>query len=160
MTAAMIWQSIMTDTVTNADRDEATGRFLPGNTGTGGGRPRGSRNRLGEQFIEDLRCAWIEHGVEALRRTAEEEPAQFVRVVASLLPRDLNINATVGVNAENALQNFRMAVEILGNKPPASLPKVVWAHPTMQAVISSSEKILQRRVFGRILVAFSWLWAG
>ena len=33
-------------------RDRETGRFQPGNNG--GGRPRGSRNKLGEQFLNDL----------------------------------------------------------------------------------------------------------
>jgi hypothetical protein len=113
----------MSETTVQIERDTKSGRFLPGNSGNGGRKP-GSRNRLGEQFVEDLRQCWQERGAEALRRCAEEEPAQFVRVVASLLPKDVNINANVGVNAQSVLETFRAAVEALGNRPPAALPKV------------------------------------
>ncbi|WP_315749589.1 MULTISPECIES: hypothetical protein [unclassified Bradyrhizobium] len=113
----------MSDTITIAGRDTKTGRFLPGNSGNGGRKP-GSRNRLGELFMEDLRQCWQERGAEALRRCAEDEPAQFVRVVASLLPKDININGSIGVSAQSVLENFRMAVAALGNKPPERLPMV------------------------------------
>jgi hypothetical protein len=45
------------------ERDAKTGRFVTGNFG-GPGRKLGSRNKLGEAFIEDLRDAWIEHGAQ------------------------------------------------------------------------------------------------
>jgi hypothetical protein len=73
---------------TNANRDRK-GRFITGNSG--GGRPRGARSKLGEAFLEDLRNCWEERGAEALRRCAEEEPAQFCKIVASLMPRDLDL---------------------------------------------------------------------
>jgi hypothetical protein len=108
------------------ERDPKSGRFLPGNSGNGG-RKLGSRSKLGEAFLEDLRDAWNEHGIETLRRTAVEEPAQFVRVVASLMPKDINLNASIGVNAQSVLDTFRAAVTALGNEPPARLPKVIHA---------------------------------
>ena len=79
----------MSDITSNAGRDQR-GRFIAGNTGNGG-RPRGARSKLGEQFLLDLADTWNEHGVEALRRCAVEEPVQFVRVIAGLLPRDVNL---------------------------------------------------------------------
>jgi len=106
--------------IINAGRDAKSGRFVSGNSG-GPGRRVGSRNRLGEQFVADLREAWETHGVEALRRCAKEEPAQFVRVVASLMPRDLNLN--VGLNAATFADTFMTAREMLGNAPPKRLPK-------------------------------------
>jgi hypothetical protein len=69
-----------------AERDKATGQFQAGQSGNPNGRPRGARNRLNEQFLQDFYGAWQEHGIAALRRTAIEEPAAFVRVAASLLP--------------------------------------------------------------------------
>jgi hypothetical protein len=106
----------MTDTTITAERDEKTGRFVTGNVG-GPGRKLGSRNKLGEAFLEDLRDCWEQHGVDALRRCAVEEPAQFVRVVASLLPRDVNLN--VAVDPRAIAENFRAAVAMLGNELPA-----------------------------------------
>jgi hypothetical protein len=112
----------MSNTTISAERDEATGRFVIGGK-PGPGRPKGARSKLGEAFLEDLRDAWEERGAEALRRCAEEEPAQFVRVVASLLPKDININATVGVSARGVLETFRQAVQALGNEAPERLPR-------------------------------------
>ncbi len=116
--------STMSDTVEVIERDGKTGRFVTGHKAAGPGRPKGARSKLGEAFLEDLRDVWDEMGIEALRRCAVEEPGQFVRVVASLMPRDHNINATVGVDAQNVLDAFRSAVTMLGNQAPAALPKV------------------------------------
>jgi hypothetical protein len=41
-----------------------------------------------------------------------------------LLPRDINVNASIGVNAQSVLEAFRTAVTALGNKVPEYLPKV------------------------------------
>lgn len=63
-------------------------QFKPGNPG----RPKGSRNKLGEQFIEDLYADWQSHGVSTLERVRNEKPDQYLKVVASILPKDLNVN--------------------------------------------------------------------
>jgi Family of unknown function (DUF5681) len=94
--------------------------FKPGQSGNPAGRPKGARSKLGEAFLEDLRDAWLEHGAEALRRCATEDPAQFVRVVASLMPKDVNLN--VAVDATEFVGKFRQAVALLGNTAP---PKVI-----------------------------------
>jgi len=105
-----------------AERDQG-GRFVIGGK-PGPGRPVGSRSRLGEQFLLDLRDAWSQHGPTALARCAEEEPGQFCRIVASLLPKTIDVNATVGVNAQSVLETFRTAVAALGNEPPSRLPSL------------------------------------
>lgn len=63
-------------------------QFKPGNPG----RPKGARNKLGEQFIADLYEDWQKHGVETLARVRDEKPDQYLKVVASILPKDLNVN--------------------------------------------------------------------
>jgi hypothetical protein len=70
-------------------RDEH-GRFLTGNSG--GGRPKGSRNKLSEAFWNDLAQAWDEHGQAAMKTLATEEPAKFVQVAASLMPKELKVS--------------------------------------------------------------------
>ena len=72
------------------EKDEKTGRFLAGNNG--GGRKKGSRNKLGESFVADLLADWEEHGAETIAKVREEKPADYVKVVASILPKDVNIN--------------------------------------------------------------------
>ena len=78
-------------------RDAETGRFLTGNKG--GGRPLGARNKLGEAFIEALHESFIEHGATAIQTVIDEKPEQYLKVIASLCPKDLNL--TVNNDAEN-----------------------------------------------------------
>jgi hypothetical protein len=103
--------------IAKSDRD-STGRFKSGNVG-GPGRKPGSRNKLGEAFLEDLLDAWNEHGATALERCATEEPAQFVRVVASLMPKDINLN--VALDPGEFVERFRSAQAMLGNAEPPGL---------------------------------------
>jgi len=62
------------------------GRFVSGNSG--GGRPKGSRNLLGEAFIADLYADWGKHGLATVQEVREKSPVDYLKVVASLLPRD------------------------------------------------------------------------
>ncbi|MES5485933.1 hypothetical protein QMZ05_24535 [Bradyrhizobium sp. INPA03-11B] len=100
------------------------GRFVTGSNG-GPGRKPGSRNLLSTQFLDDLRTVWDESGIEALRRCATEEPAQFVRVVAGLLPKDIHLDVTHGLNPDSFVQTFRAAQAMLGNEPSPPLRQPV-----------------------------------
>lgn len=63
-------------------------RFLGGKWEPGqAGRVKGSRNKLGEAFIEDLYAAWEKHGMTAIEATIKNQPAQFLKVIARVLPR-------------------------------------------------------------------------
>ena len=62
--------------------------FAKGNPG----RPRGSRNKLTGKFIEALCADFEQHGEEAIKICRLEEPAMYLRIVASLLPRELDIS--------------------------------------------------------------------
>ena len=68
-----------------------TGQFRPGQSGNPAGKPKGSRNKLGEAFILDMYEAWQVHGSDAIDRVIKEKPEMFLKVVASLLPRELAI---------------------------------------------------------------------
>ena len=81
---------------------EANSKFgnLPG---PGPGRPKGSNNRytlLKEQLIEAIeklaKDGDVEGGVTGwLAGVAKTDKIAFVKIVASLIPRDLNVNAKV-----------------------------------------------------------------
>ena len=68
--------------------------YKPGQSGNPKGRPQGSRNKLSEQFIRDLCKAWEEYGAAALTTAAYTSPVEFIKVVASLMPRDVEVTAT------------------------------------------------------------------
>ena len=64
--------------------------FLPGRLKTGG-RIKGSRNKISEAFLKDLAAEWEVSGPAALKVMAKEEPGNFVKVVAALLPKEFEI---------------------------------------------------------------------
>jgi hypothetical protein len=97
---------------TTIDRDARSGRFLSG-CKPGPGRQLGSRNKLAENFIADLHASWEKYGAVALAKCAVDEPAQYVRVVASLMPKDINLN--VGLDPATFVKTFREARAALGN---------------------------------------------
>jgi len=96
------------------DRDERTGQFVTGSKGGPGRRP-GSRNKLGEQFAFDLRDVWSRRGIEVLERCAEEDPAALLRVIASLLPKTVDLN--ISLDVAGFASKFAAAYELLGNNP-------------------------------------------
>jgi hypothetical protein len=63
-------------------------QFKAGNPG----RPKGSRNKLGEAFIEALQEDFEKHGVAAIETVRCEKPDQYLKVIASILPKDINVN--------------------------------------------------------------------
>ena len=68
------------------------GRFLPGNNG-GGGRPTGSRNKLSEVFLDALCTDFEAHGAAVIERVRLEEPAAYLRTVASIMPKKVEVDA-------------------------------------------------------------------
>ena len=65
--------------------------YKPGQSGNPKGRPKGSRNKLTEEFTHSLCKAWLIYGEAALQTVAMTQPVEFIRVVASLMPRDVEV---------------------------------------------------------------------
>lgn len=65
--------------------------FQPGQSGNPNGRPKGSRNKLGEAFVAALHDDFQASGKEAIERVRTEDPAAYLRVIASILPKQVEI---------------------------------------------------------------------
>ncbi|MBX6740420.1 MAG: hypothetical protein IRY87_00050 [Acetobacteraceae bacterium] len=62
-----------------------------GVSGNPRGRPRETRDRLTGDFIRALAEDFAEHGAQAIAACRQTDPAAYLRLVAGLLPRELNV---------------------------------------------------------------------
>ncbi len=62
-----------------------------GRSGNPEGRPTGSRNKYGHAFWVDLEKEWRLGGAEALAKVRKEDPSTFIRVCASLIPKEVEV---------------------------------------------------------------------
>jgi hypothetical protein len=72
--------------------------WKPGQSGNPAGRPKGSRNKFSEQFIGDFYADWLVGGADAIRRTREDRPSDYLKVAVSILPKQVRV--------EHDLQNL------------------------------------------------------
>jgi Family of unknown function (DUF5681) len=64
--------------------------WQPGESGNPAGRPKGARSKLGEDFINALRADFEKHGIETVEKVRVDRPADYIKVVASLLPKEIS----------------------------------------------------------------------
>lgn len=67
-------------------------RFKPGQSGNPAGRPKGSRNKVSEKLLEALALDFEAHGQEVIETVRAERPADYLKIVASLVPKQMEID--------------------------------------------------------------------
>ena len=60
--------------------------------GNKGGRPKGSRNRLSENFIQSLSDDFEQHGVAVIQEVRLEKPAEYLKIIAAIVPKEFTVN--------------------------------------------------------------------
>ena len=80
--------------------------FVKGQSGNPFGRPIGSRNKVSEKFLENLHDNWVKYGKEALEKAAEESPLGFCKMVAGLVPKEMNSTTDIQVSFLDALKRI------------------------------------------------------
>lgn len=83
-------KAIGVSTEDEAPKRNEKGHWLPGVSGSGG-RPKGSRNRLGEAFLAALADDFDKHGENVIQTVRLEDPTAYLRVCASILPKELTV---------------------------------------------------------------------
>lgn len=82
----------MADALLSVEKRDEAGRFIVPPVSPG--RPKGSRVKLGEQFLSDVMADWEINGVKAIADMREKNPADYVKVVAATLPKELNVKVS------------------------------------------------------------------
>ncbi len=65
--------------------------FKPGQVANPKGRPKGSRNKLGEDFLQALQQDFEANGTQAITTVREERPHEYLKVIASILPKQIEV---------------------------------------------------------------------
>jgi hypothetical protein len=88
-------------------------KFQPGNPyGKLGGRPQGARNRLAGRVFEDIFRHWCEpaasgseicKGQEALENLYREKPGEYLRLTASVLPKEFFVETAMADMDDEAI---------------------------------------------------------
>src|ERR1700733_10058857 len=110
--------------MTNTNPSPAT-RFGAGNSG----RPKGSRNKLGSQFVENLQADFEDHGAGVIQRVRLEDPTAYFQTIARLLPKELAIaveQRLPGNLDAGSYATLRRVVELIEHYAPAADPQSVF----------------------------------
>jgi hypothetical protein len=67
-------------------------KWKPGVSPNPAGRPKCSRNKLGEEFVSALLADFNEHGPSVIETVRAEQPAQYLKVIAAVIPKEVNVS--------------------------------------------------------------------
>ena len=100
----------ITPTTDNTERKQSgLVPFRPGVSGNPKGRPKGSRNKLSEEFLAALLADFQDHGPEVIQAVRVEKPDQYLKVIAAVLPREMQLNAGPMTNEKHAATDWTSA---------------------------------------------------
>lgn len=80
-------------------------KWKPGQSGNPGGRPVGTRLKLQGKFLTALTEDFEAHGVDAIRACRLEDVSTYLKIVASLMPKELEVRRPLADMSEEDLEN-------------------------------------------------------
>lgn len=82
-------------------------KFKPGQVANPAGRPKGARSKLGTAFLESMLSDFEKHGETVIAQVRETKPDQYLKVVASILPKEIE----AGEETLNALSEILTRID-------------------------------------------------
>ncbi|WP_246805498.1 hypothetical protein [Mesorhizobium mediterraneum] len=74
------------------------------------GRPRRAKKTLADGFLEAIRADFRAHGAGVIAEVRTEKPDQYLKIVLSVLPKDLHVN----INSLDVLSDDEIRQRIRG----------------------------------------------
>ena len=68
--------------------------WKPGQSGNPKGRPANAKQKLSDKFLADMLEAWEAKGKDAIYRVIQDRPHEFIKAVAAIVPKDINVRTT------------------------------------------------------------------
>ena len=84
-------------------------KFKPGQPSRGG-RRRGSRDRIQTDMLEAIAEDFALHGKEAIKIARIERPTEYLKLVASLLPREVEQTIDGQVTHQHQIETIRRVI--------------------------------------------------
>ena len=79
----------MAGAILSEEKRDENGRFIVPPVSPG--RPKGARNKLGTEFLEKMLADFQKHGESVIEKVRDEKPDQYLKVVASILPKEIEL---------------------------------------------------------------------
>lgn len=83
--------------------------------GKRGGRPKGARTKLAEDFFRDLQADWKDHGPEVIKAVRTDKPDAYLTAVSRLMPREMTVEVIDHEAALRELDTFDEPQQDEGN---------------------------------------------
>lgn len=84
-------------------------KFKPGQPSKGG-RRKGSRDRIQTDMLEAIAEDFALHGKEAIKIARIERPTEYLKLVASLLPREVEATIDGAVVHQHQIETIRRVI--------------------------------------------------
>jgi hypothetical protein len=106
-------------TDTTAPKQQIGRPFQKGQSGNPSGRPKGSRNKVSEKLLETLAEHFETHGKEAIEKVYAESPRDYLKIVASLVPKQMEIEDKRAAHRAEDLSDDELA-DIATGRPQSN----------------------------------------
>ncbi|MGX1363449.1 DUF5681 domain-containing protein [Bradyrhizobium elkanii] len=109
---------------------QVASRWKQGQSGNPLGRPQGARSKFSEAACADALADWTTHGKTTLARVREDDPSTYLRVLFSIIPKDIavSIEQRNGPLDSEEMRTMRRLVEVIRAAGATGLdPEMVFA---------------------------------
>ncbi len=89
-------------------------RWQPGKSGNPAGRPTGARNKFSQQFVDAFTKHFAVHGEAAIREVREKDSGAYLKIYASIMPKQLEVAAIQDTRKAEDLTDDELAAIALG----------------------------------------------